>query len=371
MAATNRDLEAAVEAGKFRRDLFYRLQILEVHVPPLREHPEDLPELAHHFLERACQRLGRPSLHLTSEALRALTQYSWPGNVRELRSVMERAAVLSDELTLGPYDLHIHPLSSQAAPADGQWQPPYVPISLDELERHHILQTLSKTNWVIREAARILGINRSTLDRKLERFGLGELGDRGRDDPQTTACKPSGIPTPAMGTDETWVDVEGGGSVTVSLGNKPGDAMWQAVCDGATVCRYKPTGQQRSGPISGLDEIEYRFSWIDELGRNQEEVSWRPRGKKAPTSLQLWVSKIGNRDLVTALVARLVRDFCPNPAKSLEPAYERLFGREDRRKADEVIVRIGLKNKMFSGIRAVDVSGGRYDELISRFFSNA
>jgi len=174
VAATNRDLEAAVEEGKFRRDLIYRLQVLELYVPPLREHPEDLPELAHHFLERACQRLGRPSLHLTPEALQALAEYSWPGNVRELRSVMERAAVLSDELMLGPDDLQIHPLSSQAAPADGQSQPPYVAISLDELERHHILQTLSKTNWVKREAARILGINRSTLDRKLERYGLDE-----------------------------------------------------------------------------------------------------------------------------------------------------------------------------------------------------
>lgn len=185
VAATNRDLEAAVEEGKFRRDLFYRLQVLEVFVPPLREHPEDLPELAQHFLERACQRLGRPSLHLTPEALRSLAEYSWPGNVRELRSVMERAAILSDQVALRPEDLQIRPLGPQAVPADGQGQPVHVPVSLDELERHHILQTLRKTNWVKREAARILGINRSTLDRKLERYGLAEDGDRRRDDPRT------------------------------------------------------------------------------------------------------------------------------------------------------------------------------------------
>jgi Nif-specific regulatory protein len=174
VAATNRDLEAAVKAGQFRQDLFYRLQVLEVLVPPLREHLEDLPELACHFLMRACQRLGRPALHLTPEALRSLAEYSWPGNVRELRSVMERAAILSDKRELQPGDLQIRPVAAQEVPADGHTQPPYVASSLDELERHHILQTLRMTNWVKREAARILGINRSTLDRKLERYGLGD-----------------------------------------------------------------------------------------------------------------------------------------------------------------------------------------------------
>jgi Nif-specific regulatory protein len=174
VAATNRDLEAAVEEGQFRRDLFYRLQVLEVRVPPLREHPEDLPELAHHFLARACQRLGRPPLQLTPEALRALAECSWPGNVRELRNVMERAVILSDRLELRPDDLQIGSLSSQAVPADGRPPPPYEAVSLDELERHHILQTLRATNWVKREAARILDINRSTLDRKLERYGLAD-----------------------------------------------------------------------------------------------------------------------------------------------------------------------------------------------------
>ncbi len=177
VAATNRDLEEAVEKGQFRRDLFYRLQVLEVRVPPLREHAEDVPELARHFLERACQRLGRPPLHLTPEALRALADYAWPGNVRELRSVMERAAILSDQLELGPGDLQIRSVSAQATPADGRSPPDGGALSLDELERRHILQTLQKANWVKREAARILGINRSTLDRKLERYGLGHGGD--------------------------------------------------------------------------------------------------------------------------------------------------------------------------------------------------
>jgi Nif-specific regulatory protein len=176
VAATNRDLETAVEEGQFRRDLFYRLQVLEVHVPPLREHLEDLPELAHHFLARACQRLARPSLHLTPAALHALAGHSWPGNVRELRSVMERAAILSDKRDLEPDDLQIRPEASQESPADGNLPRPYVPVSLDELERSHILQTLRMTNWVKREAARILGINRSTLDRKLERYGLADSG---------------------------------------------------------------------------------------------------------------------------------------------------------------------------------------------------
>mgnify|MGYP000930387237 CR=1 FL=1 len=174
VAATNRDLETAVEAGQFRQDLFYRLQVLEVRVPPLREHVEDVPELAGHFLTRACQRLGRPPLCLSPEALRALAEYSWPGNVRELRSVMERAAILSDRRELRPDDLQLGSMLAQAAAAEGRVPPPYEAILLEEVERRHILQTLRATNWVKREAARVLGINRSTLDRKLERYGLAD-----------------------------------------------------------------------------------------------------------------------------------------------------------------------------------------------------
>ncbi len=173
VAATNRDLEAAVEERQFRRDLFYRLQVLEVLVPPLRDHPEDVPELARHFLSRACQRLGRPPLRLTPEALQTLAEYSWPGNVRELRSVMERAVILSDRAELRPDDLQIGSVAPQAATED-RVPPPYEAVSLDDLERRHILQTLRATNWVKREAARVLGINRSTLDRKLERYGLAD-----------------------------------------------------------------------------------------------------------------------------------------------------------------------------------------------------
>jgi Nif-specific regulatory protein len=172
VAATNRDLESAVEEGQFRRDLFYRLQVLQLDVPPLREHLEDVPDLARHFLARTCERLGRPAMKLAPEALQVLVEYDWPGNVRELRSTMERAAILSDELVLRPVDLHIHPMSAEAAPAGDASQPHYVAVSLEELERRHILQTLRSTNWAKREAARILGINRSTLDRKLERYKL-------------------------------------------------------------------------------------------------------------------------------------------------------------------------------------------------------
>ncbi len=172
VAATNRDLESAVEEGQFRRDLFYRLQVLQLDVPPLREHLEDVPDLARHFLARTCERLGRPAMKLAPEALQVLVEYDWPGNVRELRSTMERAAILSDELVLRPVDIHIHPMSAEAAPAGDASQPHYVAVSLEELERRHILQTLRSTNWAKREAARILGINRSTLDRKLERYKL-------------------------------------------------------------------------------------------------------------------------------------------------------------------------------------------------------
>jgi Nif-specific regulatory protein len=172
VAATNRELEAAVEEGSFRKDLFFRLQILELHVPALREHASDLPALALYFLERCCQRIGHPQLNLPDPAMEKLSRHEWPGNVRELRNVIERAVVLSDGPEILERDIR---LISTIEPKAWLAEDPmlsYEPVSMDDVEREHILRTLKWTNWNKREASRVLGINRSTLDRKIDRYGF-------------------------------------------------------------------------------------------------------------------------------------------------------------------------------------------------------
>jgi Nif-specific regulatory protein len=172
VAATNRNLEEAVEAGDFRRDLLYRLQVIELYAPRLSEHAEDIPLLARHLLDRACHRLGRPTIELTPDAVDKLCAYPWPGNVRELRNVVERAVVLHAGSRITAAELLFSPLVRPAAGASEPVEAGPPPVSLDELERSHILKTLERTRWNKRETARILGINRSTLDRKLQNYDL-------------------------------------------------------------------------------------------------------------------------------------------------------------------------------------------------------
>ncbi len=173
VAATNRNLEEAVEAGGFRRDLLYRLQVIEIYAPRLSEHADDIPLLARHLLERACHRLGRPPMELTPDAIDRLCAYRWPGNVRELRNVVERAVVLHAGSRITAGELLFSPLLRPAGAAVSEGvEADAGLISLDQLERDHILKTLQRTGWNKREAARILGINRSTLDRKLQSYDL-------------------------------------------------------------------------------------------------------------------------------------------------------------------------------------------------------
>jgi two-component system, NtrC family, response regulator HydG len=172
VAATNRDLEAAVLAGAFRKDLLYRLQVIEIPVPPLREHAADVSALTEHLLGLACQRTGRPRMRFSDAAIATLRRHDWPGNVRELRNVVERAVVLAEGPEITAADLHFTPASrGERPPADGPAGKHEV-TSLDDAERSHILSVLGSTHWKKREAARILGINRSTLDRKLERYNI-------------------------------------------------------------------------------------------------------------------------------------------------------------------------------------------------------
>ena len=168
IAATNRDLPAAVKAGTFRADLFYRLNVFPINVPPLRNRPDDIPLLARHFLKQYGVKLGRSCKDIDEESLERLIRYTWPGNVRELENVIERAMILSRDPLLR-IDEHI--LGSQGAPS--MVLPP--PAGLKDLEQRHILQTLTLTNWHIEGpdgAAARLGIPPSTLRSRMKQFGL-------------------------------------------------------------------------------------------------------------------------------------------------------------------------------------------------------
>jgi transcriptional regulator with GAF, ATPase, and Fis domain len=176
IAATNRDLEKAVAEGQFRRDLYFRLRVLEITVPALRKRPEDLPELAHHFLLRFNLETGRKLNGFTSDAINRMMQYRWPGNVRELKNVIERAVVLARGERIDDEDLALTKLSTAGDTADVMpASMPFEPLSLDEVERRHILATLKATSWNKSQTAGILGIERSTLDRKIRRYELDAL----------------------------------------------------------------------------------------------------------------------------------------------------------------------------------------------------
>jgi Nif-specific regulatory protein len=171
VAATNQALEEAVRAGTFRRDLFFRLQVVEVRVPSLRERPTDIPLLAEHFLKRFIRETGRKIRGFTPEALKKMQEYHWPGNVRELRNVVERAVALGNGPTIDVGDVWLSTLEAgrPVVSASGETGA-YESVSLEEIEKRHILATLQHTDWNKSQAATILGIERSTLDRKISKY---------------------------------------------------------------------------------------------------------------------------------------------------------------------------------------------------------
>ena len=166
IAATNKNLQEGMERGSFRNDLFYRLNVIQIHIPPLRERVEDIPTLGMEFLERVSKKIGKTMRGFSSEAMESLTRYSWPGNIRELENVIERTVILAKGDLIDLSDL---PPNLKDVAAEGA----EVKLSLYENERLYILKTLAECSWNKKLAASVLGINRSSLYSKLKRYDIG------------------------------------------------------------------------------------------------------------------------------------------------------------------------------------------------------
>lgn len=163
IAATNKNLQDEVRRENFREDLFYRLNVINISAPPLRERKDDIPELAEHFIRKYSLRLGKEVKKLSSEAFRKLMSYDWPGNVRELENDIERAVILSESEEIGIGDLSVPWASEDARSPSGM---------LEDVEKEHIMRVLRETGGNKSKASEVLGINRKTLHLKLKRYGI-------------------------------------------------------------------------------------------------------------------------------------------------------------------------------------------------------
>jgi formate hydrogenlyase transcriptional activator len=172
IAATNRDLEECVKENAFRADLYYRLNVFPIYVPPLRERSEDIPLLVRHFVQHYARRMNRATDTIPSETMEALVHHQWPGNIRELQNLLERSVILSKGPVL---QVPLSGLNSSngASPDDARRR------TLEEAEREHILATLKETGWLVsgpRGAAARLGMNRSTLQFRMKKLGIRRPG---------------------------------------------------------------------------------------------------------------------------------------------------------------------------------------------------
>jgi two-component system response regulator AtoC len=191
VAATNRDLEAAYRAGTFRKDLYFRLNVVTVHLPPLRERRSDIPMLVHHFLNRYT-----PSVHLqvTAAAMKSLLQYDWPGNVRELENCIARAVTLGDHHTIDVHDLPPsiraeQPVMQETSSQDAS---SLSTTALAEMERMTILRVFEQAHGDKALAGKMLGISRATLYRKLKRYNIGLHGSTEKDETQEAEAHAAG-----------------------------------------------------------------------------------------------------------------------------------------------------------------------------------
>ncbi len=187
LSATNKDLREAIADGGFREDLYYRLNVLPLHLPPLRERQTDIELLLEHFLKRECLRLGIPTRRLSREALRHLLTYPWPGNIRELENFVKHIIVVVADLEIEAEDLPAHfrgeavtreeeRRAREAVPpkpdAPGSGGSPFDGLTWDELEKSYVLYLLEKNRWHVTRAAKEAGLNRSTFDSRMRRLGI-------------------------------------------------------------------------------------------------------------------------------------------------------------------------------------------------------
>jgi two-component system response regulator AtoC len=183
IAATHRDLDAFVKAGRFREDLYYRLKVIQIELPPLRDRMEDLPDLVGHFLARFADRSRKGVSHVSDEAMALLKTYAWPGNIRELEHSIERAVAMTNTSVLFPEDFspEISKPGAASAPAAANAAVAGVPsgsgaYSLEDMEKAHILKVLQDVGFNKSKASEVLGIDRATLYRKAQRYGIDLRG---------------------------------------------------------------------------------------------------------------------------------------------------------------------------------------------------
>ena len=184
VAATNRDLRAALEQGTFREDLYYRLNVVPISIPPLREHKEDVPALADHFLRRYAAESGKAIRGITPDALKTLMDFHWPGNVRELQNIIERAIAFSEGDVLGVADIRLDLFSVRKSPAAASAANPeahFPPegMTLDEFEEEIIRESLRRANGNKSQAARLLGLSRNALRYRLSKMGVADEPEPG------------------------------------------------------------------------------------------------------------------------------------------------------------------------------------------------
>ena len=175
IAATNRDLRQMVTKNQFRSDLFYRLHVFPLFLPPLRERREDIPILVRHYVEKHARRMNRRIETIPANAMEVFTTYDWPGNVRELQNFMERAVILSSGSVLRAPLAELKRAVAPTTDCRPSSFPSALPSALEEIEREHVLQALRKSNWVISGpcgAAALLGMNRTTLSYRIRKLGI-------------------------------------------------------------------------------------------------------------------------------------------------------------------------------------------------------
>jgi two-component system nitrogen regulation response regulator NtrX len=172
LAASNKDLEEEIRAGRFREDLYYRLNVVPLNVPPLRERGNDIPLLANHFLREFCAEYGRREKTISASAMEVLKDYHWPGNVRELKNLIERLIIMVSSNTISPQDIQsslrpVTPTDVGRPLGEGTLRE-----AGEQFEKDYILERLRENNWNISRTAEKLGIERSTLHRKMNDYGI-------------------------------------------------------------------------------------------------------------------------------------------------------------------------------------------------------